>query len=102
VPSLPPLVTSNDAISTTSSTSSYNYPPITFSSLENQPNDNTGRSKTQWRTQEEQQHWSSDKPAELPRDISVEMRLDSMHFDSLSFDPEDFDMSLAMDGRRRL
>lgn len=29
-----------------------------------------------------------------PRDLSFEMRLDSLHFDSLSFDPEDFNMSI--------
>ncbi|KIJ69519.1 hypothetical protein HYDPIDRAFT_185266 [Hydnomerulius pinastri MD-312] len=29
-----------------------------------------------------------------PRDFSFEMRLDSLHFDSLSFDPEEFDVSM--------
>jgi len=29
-----------------------------------------------------------------PGDLSFEMRLDSLHFDSLSFDPEDFDVSM--------
>lgn len=29
-----------------------------------------------------------------PRDLSFEMRLDSLHFDSLSFDPEEFDISM--------
>jgi hypothetical protein len=42
------------------------------------------------------------EPAGVPRDIDVEMRLDSLHFDSLSFDPEDFDVSLEMDGNQRL
>jgi len=44
---------------------------------------------------------SADQPVGVPRDLSFEMRLDSLHFDSLSFDPEDFDVSVAMDGRRR-
>lgn len=34
-----------------------------------------------------------------PRDLSFEMRLDSLHFDSLSFDPEEFNISI--DGSRR-
>ncbi|KAI6038977.1 hypothetical protein EDC04DRAFT_2688329 [Pisolithus marmoratus] len=34
-----------------------------------------------------------------PRDLSFEMRLDSLHFDSLSFDPEEFNVSI--DGIRR-
>lgn len=34
-----------------------------------------------------------------PRDLSIEMRLDSLHFDSLSFDPEEFNVSI--DGSRR-
>lgn len=44
---------------------------------------------------------SDDQPAGVPRDVSFEMRLDSLHFDSLSFDPEEFDVSLALDGTRR-
>jgi hypothetical protein len=32
----------------------------------------------------------------------MEMRLDSLHFDSLSFDPEDFDVSMAVAGNQRL
>lgn len=33
-------------------------------------------------------------PPRRPRDLSFEMRLDSLHFDSLSFDPEEFDVSM--------
>jgi hypothetical protein len=41
---------------------------------------------------EEDSHWG---------DISLEMRLDSLHFDSLSFDPNDFTMTpFGKDGRR--
>lgn len=35
-----------------------------------------------------------------PRDLSFEMRLDSLHFDSLSFDPEEFNISIDGNGRR--
>lgn len=31
-----------------------------------------------------------------PRDISFELRLDSLHFDSLSFNAEDFDVSMNL------
>ncbi|KAF9228033.1 hypothetical protein BS17DRAFT_774661 [Gyrodon lividus] len=34
-------------------------------------------------------------PSQRPCDLSFEMRLDSLHFDSLSFDPEGFDISMA-------
>jgi len=33
-------------------------------------------------------------PPQRPGDLSFEMRLDSLHFDSLSFDPEGFDVSM--------
>ena len=57
-----------------------------------------------------QDHWrssadfrpSTDGPKGVPGDFGFEMRLDSLHFDSLSFDPEEFDVSLAMDGQHRL
>ena len=59
---------------------------------------------------DEQDHWrssadfrlSTDEPKGVPGDLGSEMKLDSLHFDSLSFDPEEFDVSLAMDGQRRL
>ncbi|KAG1756245.1 uncharacterized protein EDB91DRAFT_1091427 [Suillus paluster] len=35
-------------------------------------------------------------PPSRPRDISFEMRLDSFHFDSLAFDPEEFDVSMNL------
>ncbi|KAG6334933.1 hypothetical protein ID866_4150 [Astraeus odoratus] len=35
-----------------------------------------------------------------PRDLSFEMRLDSLHFDSLSFDPEEFNISVDGNIRR--
>jgi len=34
------------------------------------------------------------------RDLSFEMRLDSLHFDSLSFDPERFNMSMERNRAR--
>jgi hypothetical protein len=40
---------------------------------------------------EEDSHWD---------DTSLEMRLDSLHFDSLSFDPNDFTMTPFKDGHR--
>lgn len=35
-------------------------------------------------------------PPSQPSDISFELRLDSLHFESLSFDPEDFDVSMNL------
>ncbi|KAG1778584.1 hypothetical protein EV702DRAFT_967907 [Suillus placidus] len=35
-------------------------------------------------------------PSRRPRDISFELRLDSLHFDSLSFNAEDFDVSMNL------
>ena len=100
-PSLPSLLVSNDATSTTTSgtsstASSYNYAPHNFSpTLESNRNSN-GRSKNQWGASEVHHRWSSDG---VPSDIDGEMRLDSLHFDSLSFDPENFDLSRRMDER---
>ncbi|KAF7984060.1 hypothetical protein HWV62_17603 [Athelia sp. TMB] len=54
-------------------------------------------SKVHWRTSAEMRRSSAD----VPRDASFEMRLDSFHFDSLSFDPDEFDVSMALDGQRR-
>jgi hypothetical protein len=105
VPSLPPLVISNDATSTTPSSPSSSYHPvINVSPLEHQLDNNTnanGESNAQWRSPGVQWHRLSDDPAGVPNDISMEMRLDSLHFDSLSFDPDDFDVSMTLDGKRR-
>ena len=100
VPTLLPLVASNDTTSTTSSTSSHKYLPIDFSPTFGSVDTNV-TSKAQWRAAEVQRQHRAE-PAGVPRDIDVEMRLDSLHFDSLSFDPEDFDVSLEMDGNQRL
>lgn len=54
-----------------------------------------------WRSSVDFRH-STDEPKGVPGDLGFEMRLDSFHFDSLSFDPEEFEVSLAKDGRRRL
>lgn len=54
-----------------------------------------------WRSSADLRH-STDEPKGVPGDLGFEMRLDSLHFDSLSFDPEEFDVSLAIDGQRRL
>lgn len=40
---------------------------------------------------EEDSHWN---------DLSLEMRLDSLHFDPLSFDPNEFSMASFKDGHR--
>lgn len=42
-------------------------------------------------------HTHHDDNLSTPRrlsDLSFEMKLDSLHFDALSFDPEDFDVSM--------
>jgi hypothetical protein len=104
-PSLPSLLVSNDATSTTTSgtsstASSYNAPHNFSPTLESNRNSNS-RSKNHWGTSEVQHRWSGDDPAGVPSDIGGEMRLDSLHFDSLSFDPENFDLSLRMDEGRK-
>lgn len=109
-PSLPPLVISNDATSTSSSSvSSYNY--FTFSALDTDCTstvDTTVNFTTNTTdivagsSGKPQTPAPSSQPASVPGDINVEMRLNSLHFDSLSFDPEDFqfDVSLSVDARR--
>lgn len=91
-PSLPTLV-SRDGSSVPSTTSS----EFSAGGSAMYPVDEQGH----WRSSADLRH-STDEPKGVPGDLGFEMRLDSLHFDSLSFDPEEFDVSLAIDGQRRL
>lgn len=82
---------------TTSTSSEYAYPALI--STDAYSVDKIGGGD-RWRTSNEIRR-SVDEPEGVPGDLRFEMKLDSLHFDSLSFDPEEFDVSLAMDGRRR-
>lgn len=97
IPSLPPFVPpelSIPFVSTASTPSEFVSPPTspTYSV------DTISGNKHQWPPSV---NIRSGQPAGIPRDLSFEMRLDSLHFDSLSFDPDDFDVSVTTDGARR-
>lgn len=96
-PSLPALSHDSASVpSTTSSESIHASPDVAFSD----PLSYAVNNKVHWRTSAEMRRLSN--PTGVPSDVNFEMRLDSLHFDSLSFDPEDFDVSMALDGQRRL
>lgn len=93
-PSLPTLSHEGDSALSTASEEEPPHSPVTN---ENEADVLPVASKIHWRTSAEMQRLEAD----VPYDASFELRLDSFHFDALSFDPEEFDVSVALDGQRR-
>lgn len=103
IPSLPPFVSpelSIPFVSATSTPSEFVSPPTSPTSpISPTYSVETISDKNQWGPSTEMLR--SGQPVGVPRDLTFEMKLDSLHFDSLSFDPDDFDVSVTADGKRR-
>ncbi|KAG0705214.1 hypothetical protein DFH29DRAFT_908104 [Suillus ampliporus] len=95
----PPSSSTSPSPSTSASTSStHSYPDVPYAAVHFVDEDYGKEVEGKYGRNLE---LLDDDDGELPppsrlRDISFEMRLDSLHFDSLSFNPEDFDVSMNL------
>ncbi|KAG1883178.1 hypothetical protein F4604DRAFT_1953153 [Suillus subluteus] len=94
----PPSSSTVPSTSTSASTSStHSYPDVPYAAVHFVDDDYGREIEGKYGCSLDLLHGDDELPSpSRPRDISFELRLDSLHFDSLSFNAEDFDVSMNL------
>lgn len=94
----PPSSSTVPSTSTSASTSStLSYPDVPYAAVHFVDDDYGREIEGKYSCNLDLLHGDDELPSpSRPRDVSFELRLDSLHFDSLSFNAEDFDVSMNL------